>query len=195
MADRAKEPGKPHLQPEQEEDDELLDEANPAIIEISLEDYEAELQRQARDAELDEEGPVDTQHGDGSAYDPFMAEVQGLVYIPPDDPPVIPSDRPEQIEIAAGFGKAIEEEDDPREEVLPDHVINNDSDLEEKIRAALRKNSETTTLTEIDVTVEDGIVYLSGQVETLDDVDLVVTVVRDLEGVVDVEEDLEVALI
>jgi len=195
MADRAKEPGKPHLQPELNDEDELLAADDVGIIEVSLEEYEEELQQHARAQEFQEDGPVDTQHGDGSAYYALEAQQQGLVYIPPDDPPVIPSNDPEGIEIAAGFGKAIEEEDDPREENLPDRVINNDSDLEEKIRVALRKNSETAHLTNVIVTVEDGIVYLAGQVETLDDVDLVVTVVGDLEGVVDVEEELEVALI
>ena len=65
--------------------------------EISLEELEEELQAQTREEELDEDGTVDTQHGDGTAYYPLKAQQQGLVYIPPDDPPVLPSDDLQQI--------------------------------------------------------------------------------------------------
>jgi osmotically-inducible protein OsmY len=45
-------------------------------------------------------------------------------------------------------------------------------------------------MTGVRVEVEGGIVYLSGQVETLDDVDVVSGVVQAIDGVQDVEEEL-----
>jgi hypothetical protein len=176
-------------------DDELNDAYETPLVEVSLEEMEEELEQQRRERELEIDGPIDTQHGDGSAYYAYEAIKQGLVYTPPDDPPVIPSDDFQDAEMAAGFGQSIEEEDDPRGQEMPAQFANSDYDLEEKIYAALRKNSETSTFTDIQVDVEDGVVYLSGQVETLDDVDVLVTVIRDLDGVVDVEENLEVELI
>lgn len=177
------------------DNDELNDAYETPFIEVSLEEMEEENELRRREAELEIDGPIDTQHGDGSAYYAYEAIKQGLVYTPPDDPPVIPGNGFQDAEMAAGFGQSMEEEDDPRGEEMPAQFANSDYDLEEKINAALRKNSETSTFTDIQVDVEDGVVYLSGQVETLDDVDILVTVIRDLDGVVDVEENLEVELI
>lgn len=157
--------------------------------EISLEELEEEMQAQAREDELDEDGPVDTQHGDGTAYYPLKAQQQGLVYIPPDEPPVLPSDDPQGIEIAAGFGKDLVF-DDPRGEDTPDRLAGADWDLQARVEAVLRKSSLTNQMTDIKVAVEDGIVYLSGEVETLDDIDVVCSVVQAIDGVEDVEEEL-----
>jgi hypothetical protein len=194
-----KKPETPRVTEEPLDDDELNEDLNDAyetpFIEVSLEEMEEENELRRREHELEIDGPIDTQHGDGSAYYAYEAIKQGLVYTPPDDPPVIPGNGFQDAEMAAGFGQSMEEEDDPRGEEMPAQFANSDYDLEEKINAALRKNSETSTFTDIQVDVEDGVVYLSGQVETLDDVDILVTVIRDLDGVVDVEENLEVELI
>ena len=157
--------------------------------EISLEELEEELQARTREEEMDEDGTVDTQHGDGTAYYPLKAQQQGLVYIPPDDPPVLPSDDLQQIEIAAGFGKEVEL-DDPRPEDTPDRLAEGDWDLQARIEAVLRKSSLTNQMTGVKVAVEDGIVYLSGEVETLDDVDVVCSIIGAIDGVEDVEEEL-----
>ena len=74
------------------EDTEMLDEFDED--EISYEALEERLAEEERAAEFDEDGPVDTQHGDGTAYYPLEAQQQGLVYVPPDDPPILPSDDP-----------------------------------------------------------------------------------------------------
>lgn len=157
--------------------------------EISLEALEERLAEEERDAEFDEDGPVDTQHGDGTAYYPLKAQQQGLVYVPPDDPPILPSDDPQGIEIAAGFAKESQFED-PRGEDVPERLAGGDWDLQARIESVLHKSSLTNQMTEVWVEVEDGIVYLSGKVETLDDIDVVCSVVQQIDGVVDVEEEL-----
>lgn len=157
--------------------------------EISLEALEERLAEEEREAEFDEDGPVDTQHGDGTAYYPLKAQQQGLVYIPPDDPPILPSDDPQGIEIAAGFAKESQFED-PRGEYVPERLAGGDWDLQARIESVLHKSSLTNQMGDVRVQVADGIAYLSGKVETLDDIDVVCSVVQEIDGVVDVEEEL-----
>ena len=174
-------------------DDQELD-REPALIEVSLEELEELSRKRSHELELEVEGRVETQHSDGSAYYPLEADQQGLVYTPPDDPPVLPSATPQGVEMGSGFGKAMEDDDDPRAEILPRRVRNDDADLEEKVIESLRKNGETANMTDIRVRVRNGVVYLSGTVETLDDIDVVGYLVQDIDGVVDVEEELQVAI-
>lgn len=157
--------------------------------EISLEELEEALQAQVREEEMDEDGTVDTQHGDGTAYYPLKAQQQGLVYIPPDDPPVLPSDDPQGIEMGAGFGKGVEF-DDPRPEETPERLAGSDWDLQARIVDVLRKSSLTNQMTGVQVLVEDRIVYLRGAVETLDDVDIVCSVIQAIDEVDEIEEEL-----
>jgi len=165
-----------------------------AVIEVSLEEmYDDEIYDPDRDLSIEE--LIDTQHTSGSTFDPDEAEEQGLVYTPPHDPPVIPSDRPDRVEIGIGFAQSMEESN-PDEEVLPAHVDNNDLDLEDDIVTALRYNSETTNLSgDIQVRVRNGIVRLYGTVSDLQDSDIVEDIVRDIDGVVDVINNLDVAAI
>lgn len=169
------------------EDTSVIDEFDEE--EISLEALEERLAEEEREAEFDEDGPVDTQHGDGTAYYPLEAQQQGLVYVPPDDPPILPSDDPQGIEIAAGFAKESQFED-PRGEDVPERLVGGDWDLQARIESVLHKSSLTNQMTEVQVEVEDGIVYLSGKVDTLDDIDVVCSVIQQIDGVVDVEEEL-----
>jgi hypothetical protein len=169
------------------EDTSVLDEFEED--EISFEALEERLAEEERAAEFDEDGPVDTQHGNGTAYYPLKAQQQGLVYVPPDDPPILPSDDPQQIEMGVGFAKEAQFED-PRGEYVPERLAGGDWDLQARIVSVLHKSSLTNQMTDVQVQVEDGIVYLSGRVDTLDDIDVVCSVVEQVEGVVDVEEEL-----
>ncbi len=135
---------------------------------------------------------IDTAHTDGSTTDPHQAQEQGLVYDPPSDPPVLPSDDLQGAEIATGFASSMEASD-PGVVDLPDRVDNQDLDLEEDIRMALRFNSETSHLTDVEVMVRNGMAYLSGTVVSEDDIAIVQYLVRDLEGVRDVHNDLRIA--
>lgn len=173
--------------------DEPLDDNEP-IIEVSLEEmYEEEINDPDRDLSIEE--LIDTQHTSGSTYDPNEAEEQGLVYTPPHDPPVIPSDRLDGVEMGIGFAQSMEEIN-PDVEDLPARVDNNDLNLEDNIVTALRYNSETTNLSgDIQVRVRNGIVRLYGTVSDLQDSDLVEDIVRDIDGVVDVVNKLDVTAI
>lgn len=85
------------------------------------------------------------------------------------------------------------EESNPDVEVLPPGVDNNDLDLEDDVATVLRLNSETSHLEDVDVRVRDGVVYLRGTVFSLDDVAIVDYLVRDMDGIIDVVNELRVA--
>lgn len=164
---------------------------DPPVEEVSFEDL-MELQEEWSGEDTTWGDLIDTQHTDGSTTNPQHAQDQGLVYIPPDDPPVVPSDDLQGVEIAAGFAQSMEDADlDVLD--LPDRVDDNDADLEEDVRMALRYNSETQHLNDVRAYVRNGIVYLRGTVVSEDDITIVDELVRDLDSVVDVDNQLEVA--
>lgn len=134
---------------------------------------------------------IDTAHTDGSTENVQMAIEQGLVYTPPMDPPVVPSDDYQNVEIAAGFASSIE--DQPEIANLPESVDDNESDLEDDIRRALRYNSETAHLEDVRVYVRDGVAFLRGTVDDDDDLALVEDFITDLDVVDDIRNELVVA--
>ena len=149
------------------------------------EDIEAEL-------DTDDDNVFKTKNSDGHTHNPYIAWDQGLTYTPPDDPATIPSNESAWgLELAAGFAPSMEEAD-PDIEDLPENVDNNDLDLLDDIQIALHNNSETGHLTNIKVQVEDGVVNLWGTVPTEDDIAIISEVIGDLEGVVEIIDNLEV---
>jgi osmotically-inducible protein OsmY len=108
------------------------------------------------------------------------------------DPPVLPSeDDPQGVEVAAGFALSMEDSN-PDVEDLPARVDNNDLDLLDDVYLVLRDNSETGHLTHIKVQVNRGVVNLLGTVATEDDIWRVHEVVKSLDGVVAITNNLQV---
>jgi len=164
------------------------DPTEPPVVEVSFEEI-LELQDEL-DGE-DEMGDLyDTADTDGSTDNVQLAMDQGLVYNPPNDPPVVPSDDLQGIEIAAGFASSIEDDFETRD--LPESLDEVDSDVESDLRKALRHNSETTHLDDVRIYVRNGIAYLRGTVDDEEDSDIVEEFIRDLDVVDDVQNELEV---
>jgi hypothetical protein len=158
------------------------------VVEVSFEEL---LELQDENEEEDSLGDIiRTANTDGSTDNVQVAMDQGLVYEPPMDPPVVPSDDLQGVEIAAGFGSSIEDEYDAED--LPESS-DDDTEIEEDIRKALYYNSETTHLDDVRVYVRDGVAYLRGTVEDEDDIAIVDQFIRDLDFVDDIQNDLEVA--
>ncbi|MCX6049061.1 MAG: BON domain-containing protein [Chloroflexi bacterium] len=169
--------------------DEAVDDG--PIVEVSLEElYEEAIEA---DDDLDVEDLASTKYTDGSTNNPQEAWEQGLVYTPPDDPPVIMGDDPQRVEMAAGFAQSMEATDTDYDRASP-RMNDNDLDLEDEIQDALRYSSETAQLdlSKLEVHVNNGVVYLYGFVETDDDIAVVDYLLRDVDGVVRVENFLEV---
>src|SRR5215207_8351359 len=84
------------------------DPTDPPVVEVSFEEL-LELQDEMEgDDSLGD--IIDTAHTDGSTSNVQVAMDQGLVWDPPDDPPVVPSDGLQNVEIAAGFAHSIEDD-------------------------------------------------------------------------------------
>lgn len=166
------------------------DPTDPPVVEVSFEEI-LELQDELEgDDSLGD--MIDTAHTDGSTDNVQMAMDQGLVYTPPTDPPVIPSDDLQGVEIAAGFASSIEEDTLDLED-LPASGDPIDADIEKDIRKALRYNSETTHFDDVRVYVRDGVAYLRGTVLYEDDISIVDEFVRDLDAVDEIRNEIEVA--
>lgn len=182
------------------------DEAGPAegeIEELSLEEMQADptpeewedvLRIQPKtdlDRDLGTEQRYRTQRSDGSTFNPDEAHEQGLSYTPPTDPPVVPSDdKPQGVEMAAGFAPSMEDtEPDARQ--VPERIDNRDLDLEEKIDNVLRFNSETRHLRDVRVYVSDGVASLFGSVPSDADAARAVDLIADMPEVTRVYNYLE----
>lgn len=145
--------------------------------------------------DLDPEFLVESDEGSFTA-DPGTTDVMEVVengetYFPPVDPVVrTVSGDFGGLEVAGGFaGTSL---DEPREESRdPARLQLNDEELAENVLTALRNDAYTTDL-DVDVEVVNGIVYLRGRVNSLDDVEQAEEVAGSVEGVVDVEEELEI---
>ncbi len=124
----------------------------------------------------------DTQHGDGHTYDVGLALDQGLTYTPPTDPPTMPSADGEGLEVATGFGLSMEDSNLDAE-ALPEGIDNNDLDLEEDVYEVIRFNSETQNLSNVRVRASNGVVALFGTVPDDQDMERLVDLVEDMEGV------------
>jgi hypothetical protein len=110
-------------------------------------------------------------------------------YFPPTDPPIGRGPR-STIAVRAGFSGTSLQEDDTGEDD-PLRVQSGDDEIAERVRYALDNDSYTSELN-IEVEVMDGVVHLHGEVTSLDDIDQAEQVAGSVEGVEDVEEDLEI---
>ncbi|HUS15954.1 MAG TPA: BON domain-containing protein, partial [Chloroflexia bacterium] len=129
--------------------------------------------------------------GDPGTTDVMEAVENGEVYFPPTDPVVrISDDRLDGLEVQGGFAETAL--DEPLEgSRQPERMKFNDEEIAENVINALRNDAYTTDL-DIDVEVVDGIVYLRGRVNSLEDVEQAEEVAGRVEGIVDVEEELDI---
>lgn len=121
--------------------------------------------------------------------DVIEAVEEGEPYLPPIDPPL--TTRPlTNAGVRGGFSTGADEELDDTEDD-PLRVRGGDDDIADRVIRALRMDAYTTDLN-IDVDVEDGVVYLTGKVRSLEDVERAEEVAGSVPGVEEVEEDLEI---
>jgi hypothetical protein len=131
----------------------------------------------------------------GETANPDVAAEEGLTWVPPIDPPVVPSESsPEGAEIAAGFGvSALDEEydEDHHSSVLP-----SEDEMTSRIREAIRADSATTEFADhLAIATRGGVVRVRGVVEDVDDSDNVLAVIERVDGVVEVIDELQVRVL
>ncbi|MCL5960986.1 MAG: BON domain-containing protein [Chloroflexi bacterium] len=124
--------------------------------------------------------------------DVMESDSENEPFFPPTDPVVLPTDREEGgFTVIGGFAPT----SDDNVSDAPDHppeVYHTDDEIADDVRRALRRNAGTASLILL-VGVRNGIVYLRGKVQSLEDVDQAEAVAGDVPGVLDVREELEIA--
>lgn len=128
---------------------------------------------------------------DGETGDPDEASEEGLTWVAPMDPPVIPGREAAGAAIAAGFGTTSIDEPfdaDHHGELLPDG-----DERSSRIVEALRADARTSVFADaITVETDDGQAILSGHVQDLQDEDAAVAVAEEVAGVREVVSHLAV---
>jgi hypothetical protein len=111
----------------------------------------------------------------GETDDPLVAIEEGQTYVPPSDPPVVPSDDPQGADVPAAEGPTAE------------------GDMNARIRAELRSDAATSALADrLEIAVIGRTAILRGQVDGLEDADALVEVAVRIDGIDDVRDETEV---
>jgi len=128
----------------------------------------------------------------GETDNPDIAAEEGLTYVPPSDPPVVPGSDGSGPVVAAGFGvDAMDEEydEDHHTTALPA-----EDEMAARVREALRADATTSDYADrIAIGTRDGTVALRGVADDLDDTDNLVAVAERVTGVEEVIDEIEVA--
>ena len=107
---------------------------------------------------------------DGETDNAWIASDEGLVYVPPTDPPVPPIDDPDANELDV------------------------ESDLTARVRDAFEADAATAELADrIEIGTIGGVVVLRGVVDEIDDGDALAEVASGVSGVTEVRDETEVA--
>ena len=117
---------------------------------------------------------------EGETDDPMVAIEEGLSYVPPIDPPIVPDiDDPESIQIASGTRIQSDPQDEADED--DDTQASAEDDMSARVRRVIRSDASTSHLADrIRIVTENNIVVLRGEVDDLDDTDNLVAVVSEM---------------
>jgi osmotically-inducible protein OsmY len=114
-----------------------------------------------------------------------------MTYVPPIDPPTVPSDDLEGAEVASGFG--VSSIDEPYDRDHHDSFELGDDEMAARIYEALRADSATTPYADrVVISAVGGVVTLRGEVADLEDSDNLLAVAGYVDGVVEVVDKLRV---
>lgn len=132
----------------------------------------------------------------GETDDVMEAVEEGMTYVAPIDPPIVPDpDSLDSVEVAAGFSA---DADDPngapdvdRDDI--DRYFERGDDMTAIVRRALRADSATSHLADrLAIATIDGRVIVRGTVDDLDDTDNIVAVISELPWVHSVRDETTV---
>jgi BON domain-containing protein len=127
----------------------------------------------------------------GETIDPNLAAEEGLAWIPPSDPVVVPDSSPEGLRVAAGFGTTAFDEPydlDHHGELLPA-----EDEMTDRVREALRADASTSAYADaVKIDTEGGVVSIRGVVDDILDTDNIVAVASEVTGIVEVRDQLRV---
>ncbi len=152
-----------------------------------------------RPAELSEEGTDITYEGteydfndEQGTTDVMEAISEAEPFFPPTDTVIRPRGEQEQgYDIVGGFAPTATADQSPSEPPFSS-IARGDEEIADDVRRELAEDGQTTDLS-VGVTVRNGIVYLRGTVASLEDAEAAEGVAARVDGVVEVQEDLNVA--
>ncbi|MDQ3938654.1 MAG: BON domain-containing protein [Chloroflexota bacterium] len=127
----------------------------------------------------------------GETDDAGVAAEEGLTYVPPTDPPVVPGEDRQGAEVAAGFGST--SIDEPYDQDHGSTSLADEDEMAARVREALRADAATSRYADsVAIGTRGRTVALRGIVDDLDDSDALVEVAGQVSGVDQVIDDLEV---
>lgn len=129
----------------------------------------------------------------GETDDPQAATEEGLTYVPPIDPPVIAdAEAPDGIVVAAGA--AVSAESEPYDDDHRSTDLGVESDMDARIRDALRADAATSAMADqLVIGTRGSVAVIRGVVLDVDDSDGIVEVVSRVDGITDVVDETELA--
>lgn len=134
--------------------------------------------------------PEEELYTDDATTDPYEAIDEGKIYYPPEDPPIQPSEKLRDADIATGFATSADDAP-PEESEVPARFVDSDWDIAQRVREALHLHAYTSDMN-IRVQVYDGVVSLRGRVTALQDLAVVEDIASEVEGVDEVREHLTI---
>lgn len=160
--------------------------------------YQGELEAGVNDdlpAEPEHENVEDlaaTELRAGETGDAQVAAEEGMTWVPPTDPPVVPDpDDPQGAQVAAGFGETAV--DEPFDHDHPSQSIAGEDELSARVREALRADASTSRYAEtLAIGTRGSTVALRGVVDDVEDSDNVVAVASRVSGIDEVVDELDV---
>ena len=130
---------------------------------------------------------------EGETDDPGVAAQEGLTYVPPIDPPVV-ADAEARDGITPAAGMAVSADSDPYDDDHRGADLDPGSDLNVRIREALRADSLTSVLEDrLVVGTRGSVAVIRGVIDDVDDSDSIVEVVSRVSGISDVVDETELA--
>jgi len=121
----------------------------------------------------------------------YEATEEGIPYVPPIDPPTVPSDDFQGAEIASGMGSS--SLDEPYDADHHSDFLTADDEVTARVREALRADSSTTQYAErVRIVTRGRTVILCGIVDDIDDSDNIVAVADHVNGINEVIDELDV---
>ena len=134
---------------------------------------------------------TDSELRSGETTDPLVAIEEGQVWVAPSDPPTVPSDDPQGIEIAAGPG--VSAEDEPYDDSHRSGDLDVEGSMNARVREALRADAATSGLADrLQIAVVGSTAVIRGQVDGIEDTDAIVEVASRVDGIDDVRDETEV---
>jgi hypothetical protein len=157
--------------------------------------YEGELESREPGSDQPDEIKLESLVADearaGETDNPDEAAEEGLTWIPPTDPPVVPGREGQDPAVAAGFGSSAE--DEPFDADHHGELLFSADERTARVEEALRSDARTSAFAEqIEVDTEGPRVILTGRVTELDDEDEAIAVAEEVPGVIEVVSRIEI---